>query len=270
MLIHINPILKLYDYKRRLMNWYMILDLLLVLFSDVIEKSLLELFTEIFGCTPRGICAPIEYHGYSHKLILFLVRCELKSGNVLRAGETIGFGDDSSPAPKSADIVLLVEQKGCLKNTRIGTISMDIDHALKEAGYLGNRYAVVTFGGKGVFKSPHSRTADSEIWSNRKIVQKAFEGLPFNGDEQTNAIEAMNYATRLAYRAGVSKHIILISCESSCESKDYGDAVTLLLENDFKLHILRPEKFQLKGKKTLEDSKVILHNPLSGFKVWRF
>ena len=79
---------------------------------------------------------PDEYHGYSHKLILFLVRCELKSGNVLRAGETIGFGDDSSPAPKSADIVLLVEQKGCLKNTRIGTISMDIDHALKASFFL--------------------------------------------------------------------------------------------------------------------------------------
>ncbi|KAK2725008.1 uncharacterized protein LOC136033229 isoform X1 [Artemia franciscana] len=215
---------------------------------------------DLGACTAATAYAmECRQHGVDLWVPPMCVRCELKSGNVLRAGETIGFGDDSSPAPKSADIVLLVEQKGCLKNTRIGTISMDIDHALKEAGYLGNRYAVVTFGGKGVFKSPHSRTADSEIWSNRKIVQKAFEGLPFNGNEQTNAIEAMNYATRLAYRAGVSKHIILISCESSCESKDYGDAVTLLLENDFKLHILRPEKFQLKGKKTLEDSKILSH-----------
>ena len=188
------------------------------------------------------------------------VRCELEDGQVIGSGEVKTFNND---APRSADVVFIVDQKPCLNGTRLSHLPSAIDAALRERGIQQNRFAVVGYGGRGgqTFQQPHVRTADGgQIWSNRKGIQPALEDLPL-AETQTAAPSdihaALRYAINLPYRVGVSKQFVLISCGGSeCQAGSYADALTLLIENDVTLHLLQPRDIIVKGKNSSEELKV--------------
>lgn len=93
-------------------------------------------------------------------------------GNILNAGEVKIYEND---ALRSSDVVFLVEQKPCLEEINLSDLAYKLDYGLRQAGLEGNRYAVVGFGGNGIYSDPHTQTADGEIWLNKRNVQKAFQ-----------------------------------------------------------------------------------------------
>ena len=176
------------------------------------------------------------------------VRCELENGHVMGSGEVKTFDGD---APRSADVVFVVDQKTCLKNGRLAAAAAAVDAALRDAGIGGNRFAVVAFGGRGVHRWPRVHTADGQIWSDRRGAQAALERMTNDddddGDAPADVLAAIRYAVDLPFRAGVSKQIILASCASDCQAGGYADALTLLIENDVKVHLLQPRNLAVKG-----------------------
>jgi hypothetical protein len=189
------------------------------------------------------------------------VRCELEDGKVIGSGEIKTFQND---APRSADVVFIVDQKPCLNGTRLSYLPAAIDAALRERGIQQNRFAVVSYGGRGgeLFQKPHVRTVDGgQIWSHRKGIQSALEDLPL-ADEQSSMTpsdihSALRYAINLPYRVGVSKQFVLVSCGGSeCQASSYADTLTLLIENDVKLHLLQPRDIVVKGKNSSDELKV--------------
>ena len=186
------------------------------------------------------------------------VRCQLENGMVIGSGEMKTFKND---APRSADVVLVVDQKACLKNSRLSALAGAVDAALKDKSLAGNRFAIVAYGGRGLRHQPHTQTAEGgRIWATAKGVQSALEDMPFDGDAhaQGDTLAALRYAVNLPFRAAVSKQIVLASCAADCPADGYADALTLLIENDVRLHLLQPRDFSLKGKQnSSEQVKVI-------------
>jgi len=193
-----------------------------------------------------------------HDIDLFVpskcVRCELEDGHVMTSGEIKSFENN---APRSADVVFIVDQKSCLKNTRLSSLPMAIDSALKERGINQSRFAVVGFGGKNIHEQPHIHTAGGQIWSTSKNIQATLEDIPFDGDKKADIFAALRYAINLPFRAGVSKQIVLTSCASDCEASGYADALTLLIENDIKMHLLQPRDLTVKRKSTSDEFKYV-------------
>lgn len=188
------------------------------------------------------------------------VRCELEDGKVIGSGEIKTFQND---APRSADVVFIVDQKPCLNGTRLSHLPAAIDAALRERGIQQNRFAVVSYGGRGneVFQKPHIRTADGgQIWSHRKGIQLALEDLKLADQQSTTSSDihaALRYAVNLPYRVGVSKQFVLVSCSGSeCLASSYADTLTLLIENDIKLHLLQPRDIIVKGRNSSDELKV--------------
>jgi hypothetical protein len=180
-------------------------------------------------------------------------RCELENGMVIGSGDIKSYNND---APRSADVVFLVDYKNCLYNTRLSNLPPAIEAALKDNNINQNRFAVVGYGGQGIFAAPHVRTAEGQIWSNRLSIQSALEDLPLvNSDQPGDVFAALRYAVNLPYRAGVSKQFVLVSCGSDCQANSYADALTLLIENDIKLHLLQPRDLKVKGRTSSEEIK---------------
>lgn len=191
------------------------------------------------------------------------VRCELEDGRVIGSGEIKTFQNN---APRSADVVFIVEQKRCLNGTRLSSLPTAIDAALKEKGIQNNRFAVVGYGGPGQLLSrPHIRTAEGQIWANRKSIQVALEDLPLHDGgsnvQGSDIPAALRYAVNLPYRVGVSKQFVLVSCNGNeCQASSYADTLTLLIENDIKLHLLQPRDFVVKGRNNTDEAKVFYGN----------
>ncbi len=58
-------------------------------------------------------------------------------------------------APRTADVVFIVEQQGCLGEYDLEDLPKLIDRSLEERGLTDNRFALVGFGGEGGFKVGH-------------------------------------------------------------------------------------------------------------------
>lgn len=182
------------------------------------------------------------------------VRCKLENGESIASGETKNFHND---APKSADVVFIIDYKSCLKQTSLSPLPTVIDSALNGAKIGQNRFAVVGYGGKGIFSRPHIRTAKGQIWSNSLNLQDTLKDLPLSDDATSGDVfAALRYAVDMPYRAGVSKQFILISCSNDCQASSYADALTLLIENDIKLHLLQPLDLVIKRKTNSQEDKV--------------
>lgn len=124
--------------------------------------------------------------------------------------------------PKSSDIVFIVEAKECNQDIRrrrnIDKLIFQIQKELKDKEIVENRWALVIFGGSGIFDKPRSVTFGNQIFTkNITLFTNFFEYISAgNGDE--DIFEAIRFSTQLSFRAGVSKTFILLPC-SNCEAK---------------------------------------------------
>ncbi|KAK3927268.1 Apolipophorin, partial [Frankliniella fusca] len=213
----------------------------------------------------RALCAPAAaYVEMCHRAGMelwvpqFCVRCDLPDGNVLAAGEVKLF---KGTAPQSADVVFVVEQAACLRSLPVEELALKLDVALKRQGLTANRFAVVGFGGNETetFRAPHAISTEGQTWITGRHLDKAFDGLSMSADEPSptavqDAYDALWYAARLPFRAGVSKTLVLVAChecsgDASEQANSFSDAVDMLTDGDFSLHVLEPRAVRLRKAK---------------------
>lgn len=75
-------------------------------------------------------------------------------------------------------------------------------------------------------------------------------GLPVSRDDSLveHAIDALDMAARYPFRAGVSKTLILLTCDTCSENHvSYPDMAELLLSRDIKLHLISPHDFRMRS-----------------------
>ena len=100
------------------------------------------------------------------------VTCLAPMNSPLRGGETVSYHNN---APRSMDIIFVVEQGPCLDQLRFNSIISLIESSLVEAGILGNQYALVGFGGTSKLVEPHVFTSASKVFNDAKGILQAFE-----------------------------------------------------------------------------------------------
>ncbi|XP_050313934.1 apolipophorins [Anthonomus grandis grandis] len=178
------------------------------------------------------------------------IKCKLLNGTEVREGDFIR--QYGNTLPRTADVVFIVEAKKCNKNLKerknFKTVVESINQELAELNITNNRYAVVVFGGDGVFNVPRSIVSENGVFTNAISVLRHFDFLIGNGS--SDIYRAITYANELVFRPEASRNFILLPC-SSCEEHnmeyDYGVVHQLLFENSASLHILMDNSFSIKA-----------------------
>jgi len=180
------------------------------------------------------------------------VKCQSQAAS-LRSGESTAF---QLNAPKSADIVLLVEQTSCLQKYSFADLPLILDRELTDRDLTDNRFAVVGFGGPEDLARPHVFTAGSKIFADSVKATATLSNLKNTGNGG-HVFGALKYAGRLPFRAGVSKLVILITCNPGTDGSFYGDAMTMLIEQSITLHHLTAgSSLSWRGSKTKSTDKI--------------
>jgi hypothetical protein len=201
------------------------------------------------------------------------IKCE-EASIAFQPGESTTIKRSSSPIqmPSSADIVFVVEQKNTCSNSMYTANLRDlpklIDKSLKEnpSPITNNRFAVVGYGSGNdrTGATPHIYTISSSIFSSSSNVQFALNRLEASGRQSNYSSEVFNalkYAARLPFRPGVSKTIVLVTCDNSGKNDGsfYGDAMTMLKEGGITLHHLSPTQIAV-GKRSWLSKKLYKSN----------
>lgn len=172
-------------------------------------------------------------------LIIFCFRCRLLSGEEVTEGTFVEL--NSTDITKSTDIVFIVEAKECNENIKVNK-SLDalislLHKELEKSGIKNNRYSLVVFGGNGIYEEPRSVVLNNEIFGTQQTIPTYFDNIPIGKPTRAKNInivtinqflgvngssdifEALNFATKLVFRPGVSKTFILLPC-SDCSSSN--------------------------------------------------
>ncbi|ODN05278.1 Apolipophorin [Orchesella cincta] len=187
------------------------------------------------------------------------VRCKLEDGTAFTTGENVTLeANGSKRPPSSSDIVILLEEKECVDQIDLANAIAKLEGSLRAEGIVDNRYAVIGFGGQGIHYDAHIQTSSASVWSHSTLF-RAPDSTNITGVRKSDLYSAIHFASTMTYRAGVSKTLIAITCgdEKCGDSVRYSDTLTLLVENDFKLHMLTPKPLLLKGKKRQDETNRI-------------
>ena len=61
-----------------------------------------------------------------------------------------------------------------------------------------------------------------------------------------NVYEAMSYAANMNTRPSVGKVMVVVTCEEVFDGSLYGDVLTMLSDNDIKMHYITPHQLALR------------------------
>ena len=93
----------------------------------------------------------------------------------------------------------------------IWELAQKMEKTLNKQAILNNRYSLVAFGGEGVHSGAHSHTSNGKVFSTLAEFSSGINSLEFNGEGQTDAMDALAWATELQWRPQATRTIILIS-----------------------------------------------------------
>lgn len=185
------------------------------------------------------------------------VQCEVPLSRYEKfiEGETKKF--EESNVPKSADVVFVVQHAQCNRDV-VSKIRDSIDDMVKAftaQGLREVRYAVVGFGGSDHQSVPHIHTMDGQIFAEASRVSNALSSFStdiatsYSSYSMADAMGALAYSAKLPFRAGVSKSLVLLACDSCQElTVRYSDVQRILLQTDIHLHVLTPQLIRLKSR----------------------
>ncbi|KAF7269539.1 hypothetical protein GWI33_017432 [Rhynchophorus ferrugineus] len=188
------------------------------------------------------------------------IKCNLLNGSEISEGEFVRL--QGSAVPRMADIVFIVEAKACNKDLRnnknFNIVVESINQELSDLNITNNRYAVVVFGGDGVFNAPRSIVINSKTFTDARTVSDYIDNIPV-GNGNADIYGAITFANKLIFRPGVSRNFILFPC-SECQEHnmqhDYSTVHQLLFENSVSLHILMNSTFSVQGELRKKENKV--------------
>lgn len=176
--------------------------------------------------------------------------CDLINGSYVPEGQFIELKDDD--VVKTSDIVFIIEAKDCNKNIAVSKSLMSVVSALnielEDANIRNNRYTVIAFGGEAPFDIPRSVVYNSQVFtSEHRNLIHYFNHIKTGNGTNNDIFQAISVASKLIFRPGASKVMILLPC-SDCQSQDmrldYSSILQLLLENGINLHVLMNDEFK--------------------------
>lgn len=203
-------------------------------------------------------------------------QCTTPQGDIMEEGSFYLLPSVQS----STDVVFVVEAQYCNKNLR-KTKNMDMfieafDTKLQANGFSDNRYAMVGFGGHGVYRRPRALYVNNKVFTDYMEISQHFDNFIIdkldvvrgNRTSRTDMFNALSFSTRLPFRTAVPKIFILMPC-SRCDSAfmrlDYSTIYHNLMENSVTLHVLMDDDFMLSKKRAAKylfgvDSRVAYTN----------
>lgn len=147
--------------------------------------------------------------------------CTMMDGSHVAEGRFKRLEEDK--VPRSADVVFIVEAKNCNRDMKLNSsmelLITQLDKELNDRDLTGNRWSLVIFGGDEVHDRPRSIILDGQIFTkNVARFVDYFSYVPVGSGSQ-DIFAAIGFASRLVFRAGVSKTFILMPC-SHCEPEN--------------------------------------------------
>lgn len=197
----------------------------------------------IVGVCPRSL---ISFAASS----LYTVRCDVGDWRTPQFESSTFTYDDTNRAPKTADVVFIVQHSPSNKDIleKVKGLVDDLEKAMRAENLTNTRYSIVGFGGKDHLQSPHSHTMDSQIFNSANKVVQGLSRLNLEAGVVSDPMDAIRFAAKLAFRPGASKTFILLASDSCPQdSTRFRDLQVTLSESDIKLHILIQDVFKLKS-----------------------
>jgi len=201
------------------------------------------------ACMKRGI--PI-------KIPVFCTHCTYmtnsKAVKKLEEGKSVMLS--RSEVLQSTDVVILMEARECNKEfsikKRLHKFISVVTEELTKNGFPLTRFAVIAYGGRGVFKDPTFVTVDNQIFTDSSTLYRAMDHIEFTeetGGFPADAFEAMTFAAaNTDFRPSVSVTYLHFPC-SACDPHymmiSYSDMYHILLETSVTLHVFTPGHFNI-------------------------
>ncbi|XP_026316021.1 uncharacterized protein LOC113227343 [Hyposmocoma kahamanoa] len=191
------------------------------------------------------------------------VQCTTPQGDIIEEGSFY----DLQYVPNSTDVVFIIEAQYCNKNMRkIKNLDLFIeafDAKLQGGGLADNRYAIVGFGGRGVYSKPRALYVNNKVFTNAIEISQHFDNFHIekadlvrgNRTAKADMFSALSFATALPFRAGVPRTLVLFPCtrcDSSFMRLDYSTIHHNLVENSVTLHIIMDDDFMLSKKRVVK------------------
>ena len=106
---------------------------------------------------------------------------------------------------------------------------------------------MVGYAAGGWFNTPHTHTMQNNIFNDKlKFSQALADFKIVDSTEMEDPLSAIEFTSKLQFRTGVSKTIVLIPCGDCRElSASYLDIQQLLFDRDIRLHVLQQKDFEL-------------------------
>ncbi|XP_034189232.2 apolipoprotein lipid transfer particle [Osmia lignaria lignaria] len=180
--------------------------------------------------------------------------CNMLDGSQVAEGQFRRL--EGERVPRSTDVVFIVEGKDCNRgvkgNRSIEHLVAQLNKEFRDQGLTDNRWSLVVFGADGVLDHPRSVVIDGQIFTkNTARFLDYFDRVPI-GDGSRDIFAAIAFASKLVFRAGVSKTFILMPC-SHCEPEnqtlDYSVLHEVLLEHGITLHVLMDSDFEFEKER---------------------
>lgn len=179
------------------------------------------------------------------------MRCEIEGLNT-EITEGMNYTLSGESMPKSADVVFILQHAECNTDVldKLKDVVDDLESTFKRSGITNNHYSVIGYGAQGSLNAPHMRTMDGQIFNTHDKFLLALDEFSRPAGESADALSAIYYASKLPFRAGVSKTLVLVPC-SSCQemTTSYADVEQVLMQKDIHLHMLMEHNFRLTVEK---------------------
>jgi hypothetical protein len=212
----------------------------------------------------RGLCSLLTAYAYAcgHQGIdVHLPKeCVVCTINFQQVTEDNHFNLER--VPNLADIVLVTEEKKCMKveglADKLQSLAQDIVSKLQaENPGVDVRFGMVGFNGPNVHRNPHLHTGEGLTSFDASIVKKAAQKMEFRespksggGDGNVSPMTAIYYAAEhYPFRTGAKKVVVVMKCSSCHDStEDYYDVQNKVLERGITLHLIQEEDIEVSGQ----------------------
>ncbi|XP_037927466.1 apolipophorins [Teleopsis dalmanni] len=185
------------------------------------------------------------------------VFCQLSNGTYVPEGTFVELTNEN--VTRSSDIVFVIEAKSCNANLteskHIMTLVSTLEEQLQANKIVNNRYAVVAFGGRAPFDKPMSISRENRVFTNDfNELESYFNHIQIYQGLNNDVLQAVSVATKLDFRPGVSKTIILMTCGDCAAHHMRFDSTSILqylMEEGVNLHILADTEFEFEKTRKL-------------------
>ena len=139
----------------------------------------------------------------------------------------------------------IIRESSAIRTSEMMKIRMVVYHF---SGMRNTHFSVMGFGGNGVHNPVHYHTMEGQLFNEARKIRLAIRSLDFSRQgDNTDVLDAIYEASKMSFRTGASKSIVVIPC-SDCRAQTIGYAALqqILSENSINLHLMTSHDFALR------------------------